>query len=296
MAKAATRTKAARTGGVKKAASRQPAKPTDSKQLDQINMVVRPDYRGSRKLVGKVALITGGDSGIGRSVAVHFAREGADIAIVYFKSDQDAKDTRRLVEAEGRNCLLYKGDIAREAFCRKTVRDVYEQFSRLSILVNNAGTHEPDNDFMKVSSKQFHRTFEVNMYSFYYFSQEALKYLDPDGCIINTASVVAYRGSEHLIDYAATKGAVVSFTRALAKNLAPQAIRVNAVAPGPIWSPLIFASFDKEHVKKFGAKTPMGRAGYPYEVAPAFVFLASADATYITGQVIHVNGGEVVGG
>lgn len=265
-------------------------------ELDQLKYIVRPGYRASGKLKGKTAIITGGDSGIGRSIAVLFAKEGADVAIVYYESDNDAKETRTLVEAEQKNCLLYKGDIADEKFCRKVVKEVYAQFNKLSILVNNAGTHEPDEDFMKVSSQQFRRTFEVNMYSFFYFSQEALKMMDADGCIINTASVVAYRGSEHLIDYAATKGAIVSFTRALSKNLAPKGIRVNAVAPGPIWTPLIFASFDEEHIKNFGKKTPMKRAGFPYEVAPAFLFLASADATYITGQVIHVNGGEVVGG
>lgn len=276
-------------------AVRTPAKPNRKQQLDQINMIIRPGYQGSGRLKDKVAIITGGDSGIGRSVAVLFAREGADIAIVYKSSDKDAKETQQLVEAEQRQCLLLKGDLSKESFARKMVRDVYRKFKKVSILVNNAGTHEEDFDFQKISTKQFQHTFEVNMYPFFYSSQEALKIMDKDGCIINTASVVAFRGSEHLIDYSATKGAIVSFTRALAKNLAGSGIRVNTVAPGPVWTPLIFASFSKAHVNDFGKKTPMGRAGYPYELAPAFLFLACADAAYITGQVIHVNGGEIVG-
>ena len=272
-----------------------PPKPRQEKQLDQINMIIRPGYPGSGRLKGKVAIITGGDSGIGRSVAVLFAREGADVAIVYKSSDKDAKETQQLVEAEQRECLLLKGDLSKESFARKMVKDVYRHFKKLSILVNNAGTHEEDYDFLKISTRQFQHTFDVNMYPFFYSSQEALRVMDKDGCIINTASVVAFRGSEHLIDYSATKGAIVAFTRALAKNLADSGIRVNAVAPGPVWTPLIFASFTKEHVNNFGKNTPMGRAGYPYELAPAFLFLACEDAAYITGQVIHVNGGEIVG-
>lgn len=274
-------------------------KPESKKQIlaknDKI-AVTSPTYRPARKLENKIAIITGGDSGIGRSVAVHFAKEGADVAIVYHESDDDAKETQRLVSNEKRECLLFRGDIAVEAFCRRVVKDTYKHFGKISILVNNAGMHEPDEDFMNVSSSQFRRTFEVNMFSFYYFTHEALPLLDKDGCIINTASVVAYRGSEHLVDYASTKGAIVSFTRSLAKNLAPKGIRVNGVAPGPIWTPLVIESFDKKHLDEFGKKTPMGRAGFAYEVAPAFVFLASDDASYITGQLIHVNGGEIVGG
>lgn len=258
--------------------------------------VISPTYKASGKLEGKVAIITGGDSGIGRSVAVHYAIEGASVAIVYHKSDEDAQETKRLVENENQRCLVFRGDIALEAFCRRVVRNTYKTFGKLSILVNNAGMHEPDEDFMKISSAQFRRTFQVNMFSFYYFTHEALPLLDKDGCIINTASVVAYRGSEHLVDYASTKGAIVSFTRSLSKNLAKKGIRVNGVAPGPIWTPLVIESFDKKHLDEFGKQTPMGRAGYPFEVAPAFVFLASNDASYITGQLIHVNGGEVVGG
>ncbi|HYG18751.1 MAG TPA: SDR family oxidoreductase, partial [Ohtaekwangia sp.] len=184
----------------------------------------------------------------------------------------------------------------KESFCRKVVQETFKKFKKLDILVNNAGTHEPASELADIPAKQFHRTFEVNMFSFFYFTQAALKKMSRDGSIINTTSVTAYRGSEHLIDYSSTKGAIVSFTRSLAKNLAKDGIRVNAVAPGPIWTPLITESFDKAHIRNFGKSTPMGRAGYPYEVAPAYVFLASQDASYITGQVIHVNGGEVVAG
>jgi NAD(P)-dependent dehydrogenase (short-subunit alcohol dehydrogenase family) len=264
--------------------------------VDSKELVVRPHYKGSLRLQDKVAIITGGDSGIGRAVAVHYALEGAHVAIVYLKSDNDAKETKEMVEKTGQQCLLFRGDISREAFCRQVVRDTFKKFKRLDILVNNAGTHEPADDLSQITARQFQRTFEVNIFSFYYFTHEALKKLNKNGSIINTTSVTAYRGSDHLIDYSATKGAIVSFTRSLAKNLAQDGIRVNAVAPGPIWTPLVTESFDKEELKNFGKKTPMGRAGYPYEVAPAYVFLASDDASYITGQVIHVNGGEVVGG
>jgi NAD(P)-dependent dehydrogenase (short-subunit alcohol dehydrogenase family) len=257
---------------------------------------VSKNYFAAGKLEGKVALVTGGDSGIGRSISALFAKEGADVAIVYLESDRDAEQTKSLVEKEGSKCVLYKGDIVSEEFCRSVVNKVVADFGQLDILVNNAGTHEPDDDFLNIESAQFKRTFEVNMYSFFYFSQEAVKVMKENSAIINTASVVAYRGSEHLIDYTATKGAIVSFTRALSKNLAEKKIRVNAVAPGPIWTPLVIESFDVEHLKEFGKKTPMKRAGKPSEVAPAYVFLASDDASYISGQVIHVNGGEVVGG
>jgi NAD(P)-dependent dehydrogenase (short-subunit alcohol dehydrogenase family) len=265
------------------------------KDVDSKELAVRPDYKGSQKLQDRIAIITGGDSGIGRAVAVHFALEGAHVAIVYRKSDGDARETQRMVEQADRQCILFKGDISNEVFCRSVVKETFKTFKRLDILVNNAGTHEPADELEEISSKQFKRTFEVNMFSFYYFTHEALKKMSKGGCVINTTSVTAFRGSDHLIDYSSTKGAIVSFTRSLAKNLAKDGIRVNGVAPGPIWTPLITESFDREHIKNFGKKTPMGRAGYPFEVAPAYVFLASDDATYITGQIIHVNGGEVVG-
>jgi NAD(P)-dependent dehydrogenase (short-subunit alcohol dehydrogenase family) len=266
------------------------------KEVDRKDYVMRKHYISSFRLQDKVAIITGGDSGIGRAVAVHFAVEGAHVVIVYQKSDGDAKETKALVEQANGKCLLFKGDISKEAFCKKVVRETHRQFKKIDILVNNAGTHVSADDIQEITSKQFQRTFEVNIFSFYYFAKEVLKRLAPGGSIINTASVTAFRGSDHLIDYASTKGAIVSFTRSLAKNLADKGVRVNGVAPGPIWTPLVVNTFDKAQLKKFGKQTPMGRAGYPYEVAPAFVFLASDDASYITGQIIHVNGGEIVAG
>lgn len=257
---------------------------------------IRKDYRGSEKLKGKVALITGGDSGIGRSVALHFAREGADVAIVYLNEDTDAEITKGLIEQEGRECLLLSGDIRKEKFCRDSVLKTIKKFGKLNILVNNAAAQFPKDGLEQVDKAHLLETFETNIFSFFYTTQEALKTFRKGDVIINTASVTAYRGSGHLVDYASTKGAIVSFTRSMSEQLVGKGIRVNGVSPGPIWTPLIPASFDKRHVAKFGKQTPMKRAGQPSEVGPAYVFLACEDSSYITGQMIHVNGGEIVGG
>jgi NAD(P)-dependent dehydrogenase (short-subunit alcohol dehydrogenase family) len=252
--------------------------------------------KGCGKLQNKAALITGGDSGIGRAAAQAFAREGADVAIVYLNEHEDANDTKNAIQSTGRSCILISGDITEESFCEKAVEKTIQEFGRLDILVNNAGEHYPQKNLEDITNQQLDRTFKINIYSMFYMSKFALKYLTQDSTIINTTSVTAYRGSEHLLDYSAAKGAVVSFTRSLAKNLADRQIRVNAVSPGPIWTPLIPSSFTKEEVAGFGENETMRRAGQPYEVAPAYVFLASQDSSYITGQVIHVNGGEIVNG
>ncbi|WP_339878215.1 SDR family oxidoreductase [uncultured Algoriphagus sp.] len=256
--------------------------------------VIREGYKGSDKLKDKVALITGGDSGIGRSVAVYFAREGADVAIVYISEEKDAKDTQKMVEKEGRKCLLLKGDIKSEAFCKKAVDSCVKKLGGLNILVNNAAIQFPQDSLQQITGKQLKETFETNIFSFFYLSKLAMDHFSPGDTIINTSSVTTYRGSEHLVDYASTKGAIVGFTRSLALMVAKDKIRVNGVASGPIWTPLIPATFDD--VTEFGQDTALGRAGQPSEVAPAYVFLASEDSSYITGQFIHVNGGEIVGG
>jgi NAD(P)-dependent dehydrogenase (short-subunit alcohol dehydrogenase family) len=254
------------------------------------------NHRGSGKLAGKIAIITGGDSGIGRAVAISYAREGASIAIVYLNEHQDAEETRRLVEKEGRRCVTIAGDVGEEAFCREAVDKTLEAFGRLDILVNNAAEQHPQESLEKISSEQLERNFRTNIFSFFYMTKAALPHLGEGAAIVNSTSVTAYRGSPHLLDYSSTKGAIVSFTRSLSKALAEKKIRVNGVAPGPIWTPLIPSTFSEEEVKNFGADVPMKRAGQPEEVAPSYLFLASDDASYMTGQVLHPNGGEIING
>lgn len=253
-------------------------------------------YAKEGKLVNQVALITGGDSGIGKAVALLFAKEGAAICIAYLSEVGEAKQTQQEVEKYGVTCKLIKGDLSKEKNCQNLIDKTIETFGKIDILVNNAGLHWEEKAIEELSTEQFTRTFENNVYSYIWITKFALKHMKANSCIINTASVTAYRGSWHLVDYAATKGAIVSLTRSLSANLVKKKIRVNAVAPGPIWTPLIASSFTPKAVSEFGSNTPMGRAGMPNEVAPTYLFLASRDASYITGQVIHVNGGEIING
>jgi NAD(P)-dependent dehydrogenase (short-subunit alcohol dehydrogenase family) len=257
---------------------------------------VDKNYKGSGKLKNKVALITGGDSGIGKSVAIYFAKEGADVAIVYLEEGEDASETKQLVEAEGQKCLLISGDVGRESFCKETVDRTIEEFGKIDILVNNAAEQHPQNSLLDISAEQVEKTFRTNIFSMFYLTKAVLPHLKEGSTIINTSSITAYKGHEQLIDYSATKGAIVTFSRSLAMSLAQQGIRVNSVAPGPIWTPLIPSTFDADKVSKFGTNSPMGRAGQPYELAPAYVYLASDDSTYVSGQTIHVNGGTIVNG
>ena len=254
-----------------------------------------PCYRGSGKLMGRAALITGGDSGIGRAAAIAFAKEGAEVAVAYLNEQKDAEDTKQYIEEMGGNCFLLHGDIRQECTCRQIVRETAKKFGKINILVNNAGVQFPQESIQDISEEQLYTTFEINVFSMYYFVKAVLDYMPECGCIINTASVTAYQGEPDLLDYSATKGAIVSFTRALSQALADRKIRVNAVAPGPIWTPLIPASFSAEKVSVFGKDVPMRRAGQPCELAPAYVYLASVDSSYVTGQVIQVNGGTITG-
>ncbi|MEC5188914.1 NAD(P)-dependent dehydrogenase (short-subunit alcohol dehydrogenase family) [Geobacillus thermodenitrificans] len=259
-------------------------------------VTIKDTYRGSGRLENKVAIISGGDSGIGRAVAVHFAKEGADVAIVYLNEHKDAEETKRLVEQEGKRCLAIAGDIGDEAFCKEAVKQTVETFGKLDIVVNNAAEQHPQPNLLNITAAQLEKTFRTNVFGYFFLTKAALPHLKNGSTIINTASVTAYEGNEQLIDYSATKGAIVAFTRSLAKALVGQGIRINGVAPGPIWTPLIPSTFKSEQVATFGANTPMKRPGQPSEVAPCYVFLASDESSYMTGQILHVDGGKFISG
>lgn len=276
-------------------AQHQDAQPGLESLMDPQPVYISDEYKGSGKLRDKVALITGGDSGIGRAVAVHFAREGADVAIMYHpREEEDAQKTASLVRIEGRRVLLIPGDLRNPSYITDAVGKVISEFNRINILVNNAANHVEQKEFVNISDEQMRDTFEINILAIFRLTRAALPHMVSYDSIINTTSIVSYRGSESLIDYASTKGAVTAFTRSLSQSLVDKGIRVNGVAPGPIWTPLIVSTKTPEEVEKFGKDTPLGRPGQPAELAPAYVYLASDDASYITGQVIHVNGGDSV--
>jgi NAD(P)-dependent dehydrogenase (short-subunit alcohol dehydrogenase family) len=254
--------------------------------------VYEPRYPGSGRLKDTVAIVTGGDSGIGRAVTVLFAREGADVAILYLNEGEDAQETKGLVEREGRACLAIAGDVGDPAFCRSAVDQVIRRFGRINVLVNNAAEQHPQKNVGEITPEQLDRTFRTNIFGYFYMTQAAMPHLNQGSAIINTGSVTSYRGSPELLDYSATKGAIMAFTRSLAKALVDKGIRVNGVAPGPIWTPLIPSTFPADKVKTFGADTPMKRPGQPNEVAPSFLFLACEDSSYITGTFLHPNGGD----
>ena len=258
--------------------------------------IVDANYQASQKLKGKVAIITGGDSGIGHATAVLFAKEGANIVIVYLNEHKDAKLVKQQIESLGRTCLLISGDVGKEDFCKRVIKQTLKTFGHLHILINNAAEQHPQDEMKDISAQQLLKTFQTNVYSYFYLIKASLPHLKKGCAIVNTTSVTAYRGSDHLIDYSATKGAIVALTRSLAMALAKKGIRVNAVAPGPIWTPLIVSTFTKKDIKDFGKKTAMERPGQPREVAPSYLFLVTDDSSYITGQVLHPNGGEIING
>ncbi|TDM26870.1 SDR family oxidoreductase [Macrococcoides caseolyticum] len=274
----------------------QPEQPGIEKEMNPKPIAEDDNYKGSDKLRGKVALITGGDSGIGRAVAICYAKEGADIAIGYYNEHEDAKDTVARLESLGVKAKAYAFDLKSEEQCNQLIVDVTSEFGSLNILVNNGGVQYPQESLLDISSEQIKETFETNIFGMMYVTKAALPHLSKGDAIVNTSSVTAYRGSKTLIDYSATKGAITSFTRSLSQNIAEQGIRVNAVAPGPIYTPLIPATFPAEKVENHGQETALARRGQPSEIAPAYVFLASDDASYITGETIHINGGDYISG
>ncbi|MDG5788793.1 SDR family oxidoreductase [Evansella sp. AB-P1] len=255
-----------------------------------------PNYKGSEKLKDKVAIITGGDSGIGRAVAVAFAKEGAKLTITYLDEQGDAEKTKNEVEKYGGECLLLAGDIGDSSFCEQIIQQTVNHYGQLDCLINNAAEQHYQEKIEDITEQQLERTFKTNIFSCFHLTKAAMPHLKKGSTIINTASIVAYKGNPVLMDYASTKGAMIAFTRSLSENLVSNGIRVNAVAPGPIWTPLIPASFPADQVSNFGTDTPMGRPGQPAELAPSYVYLASDDSSYVSGQVIHVNGGKIVNG
>ncbi|HSW97550.1 MAG TPA: SDR family oxidoreductase [Candidatus Saccharimonadales bacterium] len=255
-----------------------------------------PEYKAAGKLKDKVAIITGGDSGIGKATAIAFAKERAQVAIIYNATDEDAEKTKQRIEEIGQECVLIKGNVGDKAFCQTAVEKVKSKFGKIDILINNAGEQHPQKNIEDISEEQLRRTFQTNIFAMFFMVQAVLPHLQQGSAIVNTASITAYEGRKQLLDYSSTKGAIVSFTRSLSQNLIEKGIRVNAVAPGPIWTPLIPSTFPADKVTTFGTQTPMKRVGQPYEVAAGFVFLASDDASYISGQTLHINGGSVVNG
>jgi NAD(P)-dependent dehydrogenase (short-subunit alcohol dehydrogenase family) len=277
----------------------QDRRPGVEREMEPDAEFIREDYQGSGKLEEKVAIVTGGDSGIGRAAAVHFAREGADVAVMYLEEEEDAETTAEMVEDEGGESLTIQGDIRDSAFCQAAVEEVVEEFGDVNVLVNNAATQTVKSDITEITDEQWEETFATNIHGYFYMAREVLPHLDDGDTIINTTSVTAYEGKQTLVDYSSTKGAIVAFTRSLSQQLADEGIRVNQVAPGPIWTPLIPATigqYDPEMVEEFGADVPMGRPGQPSELGPAYVYLASQDSSYMTGQTLHLNGGSIIGG
>jgi NAD(P)-dependent dehydrogenase (short-subunit alcohol dehydrogenase family) len=278
-------------------AQEQNQQPGIQKEMTPPPETMNPEYQGSAKLKGKNVMITGGDSGIGRAVSIAFAKEGANVAIVYLSESNDAEETKQLVEEQGGRCLLLSGDIGDESFCQEAVQQTVDEFGGMDIVVNNAAEQHPQESILDISSEQLEKTFRTNIFSMFHLTKAALPHLKEGSAIINTTSVTAYKGHPTLVDYSSTKGAITAFTRSLALQLAEKGIRVNGVAPGPIWTPLIPSTFTEEEVSKFGQNTPLKRPGQPEELAPAYVYLASTiDSSYVTGQIIHVNGGTIVNG
>lgn len=276
--------------------SQKQSPPGSEEKMNPKPIAHNPNYRPAAKLQDLVAIVTGGDSGIGRAVSLAFAQEGAHVAICYLNEHEDAKETQRAIEAYGRRCLLIAGDLGQEKHCAQAVDKIHKEFGQIDILVNNAAEQTPKQSILDISAEQLERTFRTNLFAYFYMAKAVLPHLLPGATIINTASITAYKGNKGLVDYAATKGAIVTFTRSLSEQLIGQGIRVNGVAPGPIWTPLIVSTFDPAQSATFGTDTPMKRAGQPFELAPAYVYLASDDSSYMAGQILHINGGEIVNG